>query len=206
VPTDVTQATEVEALARRAREAFGAVHVVCNNAGVAAFGTAWEQPVADWEWVLGVNLWGVVHGVRTFVPLLLEQGEGHVVNTASIAGLFTGPFLASYYVSKHAVVALSEVLYKELAARGAGVGVSVLCPGVTRTRIVDASRSTGVAAGEFRVAFARAMEEAAPPERIAERVVAAIREERFYVLPPPAALDPVRARFDAVLAERNPPP
>jgi short-subunit dehydrogenase len=140
-------------------------------------------------------------------PILLRQGEGHVVNTASIAGLGTSTLYASYTVSKHAVLALSEVLYKELAALGAGVGVSVLCPGVTRTRIFDASRSTGVAAGERRARFARSMEEEAlPPERIAEQVVAAIREERFYVLTHPGSLDPIRARFDAILTERNPTP
>src|SRR5579885_2688083 len=109
VPTDVSKASDVEALAQRTLEAFGAVHVVCNNAGVSVGGLAWEVTLADWEWILGVNLWGVIHGIRTFVPILLRQGEeGHVVNTASMAGLVSGPGLAPYNVTKHVFAAVRD--------------------------------------------------------------------------------------------------
>src|SRR5215469_10915747 len=146
VRTDVRQAGEVAALAEQTLAAFGGVHVVCNNAGVVVFKSAWEHTLADWEWVLGVNLWGVIHGVRTFVPIMLRQGtEGHIVNTASMGGLVTGPFFGSYIVSKHGVVALSEVLALELARIGAPVKVSVLCPNVVRTNLMDSARNRPLA-------------------------------------------------------------
>src|SRR3954453_6260602 len=142
VQTDVSQAADVEALAAKTLEAFGAVHVVCNNAGVAVGKTTWEHTVADWEWVLGVNLWGVIHGIRTFVPIMLEQGtEGHIVNTASVAGLLASGFKPSYDVSKFGVVALSESLYRELEAIQAKVKVSVLCPGLVKTNIMASGRN-----------------------------------------------------------------
>src|SRR5689334_1941764 len=115
VRTDVSKAEDVEALARKTVETFGGVHLLFNNAGVGAGTTAWETSLRDWEWVLGVNLWGVIHGLRSFVPIMLSQGsEGHIVNTASIAGLVLGPGLAAYKVSKHGVISLSETLYGEL--------------------------------------------------------------------------------------------
>ncbi len=127
VETDVTKQDEVDRLAARTLDAFGGVHLVCNNAGVFAGGLSWSQPLADYQWVLGVNLWGVIHGVRTFVPIMLERGdEGHVVNTASMAGLTANPYAAAYHVSKHAVLAFSEVLYHELRGTGAKIGVSAL--------------------------------------------------------------------------------
>ena len=128
VAADVARAEAVDALAARTLEAFGGVHVLCNNAGVYASGLSWERPLADWEWVLGVNLWGVIHGVRAFVPIMLRQGsEAHIVNTASVAGLISGPFSAPYNVSKYGVVALSESLHYELALAGrAGEGVRPL--------------------------------------------------------------------------------
>ncbi len=132
----------MDALAARAFERFGAVHVVCNNAGVVTLGSTWEQPLDDWRWVLDVDLWGVVNGVRTFVPILLRQGEpGHVVNTASIAGLVPSPTIAPYNVAKAGVVALSETLDMELRELGAPIGVSVLCPGVVPTRIAESGRN-----------------------------------------------------------------
>src|SRR5215213_2544837 len=141
VRTDVSKADDVEALARRALDAFGAVHLLFNNAGVGAGTTVWESTLADWEWVLGVNLWGVIHGVRTFVPLMLEQAdECHIVNTASMAGLVSGPALGVYKVTKHGVVALSETLCCELAIMRSKIGVSVLCPGGVNTRIMDSER------------------------------------------------------------------
>src|SRR5215216_2897924 len=142
VRTDVSQAADVEALAERTLDAFGAVHVVCNNAGVALGKTSWDLTVADWEWVLGVNLWGVIHGIRTFVPIMLQQGtEGHVVNTASLAGLLSAPFMSVYDATKFAVVTISESLSLELALQGAQVKVSVLCPGFVNTNIITSERN-----------------------------------------------------------------
>jgi len=120
---DVSRYQEVESFCSKAIAQFGATHVVCNNAGVSPLGAVWENTLADWQWILGVNLWGVIHGVRAFVPRLLAQGEGHVVNTASVAGLISPPGMGAYNVTKHAVVALSESLYHDLRSRGSPVGV-----------------------------------------------------------------------------------
>lgn len=142
VRTDVRQADEVDALAEKTLAVIGAAHVVCNNAGVSVTRSCWDHTLADWEWVLGVNLWGVILGVRAFVPIMLDQGtEGHIVNTASISGLTTGAFMASYRVSKHGVVALSEELARELAQIGAPIKVSVLCSRPVRTRIMTSARN-----------------------------------------------------------------
>jgi NAD(P)-dependent dehydrogenase (short-subunit alcohol dehydrogenase family) len=193
VRTDVRRAADVEDLARRALRAFRAVHIVCNNAGLASpSATSWEKRLADWRLVLDVNLWGVIHGIRTFVPILLEQRtEGHVVNTASAAAFLHVPDGADYVASKQAVVGISESLYLELARARAKVGVSVLCPGWVRTGILDAMvrRSRGV---RLRPGLAAAQEElrrqlekATPPAEIAAQVVAAVRARRLYVLPHP---------------------
>ncbi|MGI8552639.1 MAG: SDR family NAD(P)-dependent oxidoreductase, partial [Dehalococcoidia bacterium] len=138
VLADVSKIAQVENLARRTLESFGAVHILCNNAGVSGGGRAtWDATEADWQWVLGVNLWGVIHGIRVFVPIMLNQGtEGHIVNTASVLGLSSGPG-APYGVSKHAVVRLSEGLYYDLLARGSRLRASVLCPGMIATRIIQ---------------------------------------------------------------------
>ena len=143
VRTDVSKAADVEALAKATLDRFGAVHVVCNNAGVATSGLTWMYTVADWEWVLGVNLWGVIHGVRVFTPILLSQGgEGHIVNTASLAGLFSGPGQAIYNVSKLGVVTLSETLYHELADDGlAGARLGALSRASSARGIIDAARN-----------------------------------------------------------------
>ncbi|HSM76404.1 MAG TPA: SDR family NAD(P)-dependent oxidoreductase, partial [Bryobacteraceae bacterium] len=136
--TDVSQEADVEALAVRTYEAFGGAHIVCNNAGVASRTVpSWEQTSADWQWVLSVNLWGVIHGIRAFVPRMLSSGgEGHIVNTASLAGLTSSPGLAPYNASKHAVATISESLYFELLAVPSSIRVSVLCPGWVNARIV----------------------------------------------------------------------
>src|ERR1044071_1599934 len=142
VRTDVSKAGDVEALARRTLEAFGAAHLLFNNAGVGAGTTVWESTLEDWQWVLGVNLWGVIHGVRTFVPLMLKQAdECHIVNTASMAGLVSGPALGVYKVTKHGVVSLSETLQCELALMKSKVGVSVLCPAGVKTRVMESERN-----------------------------------------------------------------
>ena len=136
VPTDVSKAEDVETLAQKTLDAFGGVHLLFNNAGVGSGGSVWEIPLADWQWVMGVNLWGVIHGVRTFVPLMLDQeSECHVVNTASLAGLLADKGFGVYSVSKHGVVALSEILHHELAHQEAKVKVSVLCPSYVKTGI-----------------------------------------------------------------------
>jgi len=215
VRTDVAQAADVDALARRALAAFGGVHVVCNNAGVAAGGPSWTLTPQDWAWVLGVNLWGVIHGVRTFVPILLEQKtEGHVVNTASMAGLVAGPGMAAYNVSKFGVVALSETLQLELRALGAPIGVSVLCPGWVNTRINESERNrpARLAASApptaqtetMRQVVANALASGLPPARVAELVVEAIRVDRFYVLTHPEWKPMIAARMDALLNDGQP--
>jgi NAD(P)-dependent dehydrogenase (short-subunit alcohol dehydrogenase family) len=214
VRTDVATLADVEALAARTVAAFGAVHVVCNNAGVAISGTTWLHTIADWEWVLGVNLWGVIHGVRVFLPLLLAQGgEGHIVNTASMAGVVSAPGMAIYNVSKHGVVALSETLHHELRQAGSAVRVSVLCPSFTRTRILDSARNRpaalaeGSAAPRPLAAAGRDMLAAGqPPEEVADAVLDAIRRERFYVFPYPGWQTRVRTRMEDMLAERTPTP
>ena len=207
VPTDVARAADVEALARRAVDTFGAVHVLCNNAGVAGRpAPIWEQSVADWEWTLGVNLWGVIHGLRVFLPIMLAQdSEGHVVNTASMAGLVSLPNLAPYHATKHAVVTISESLHHELALRGSRLRASVLCPGFVRTRIMDAARPA--ATEEMRrweEGYRRFIAAGMAPEDVAARVLDAIREERFWILPHPETKIGFEIRAQSILGERNP--
>ncbi len=141
VVTDVSDAAQVQALADAAIARFGAVDLVCNNAGVGGGGLSWELPLSTWEWVLGVNMWGVINGLRSFVPLLVQRPEAHIVNTASVAGLVAAPFMGPYNASKHAVVAISETLHHELAMHAPHVKVSVLCPGWVNTNIADSSRN-----------------------------------------------------------------
>jgi NAD(P)-dependent dehydrogenase (short-subunit alcohol dehydrogenase family) len=215
VRTDVSRAEDVEALAVRSVDAFGAVHVVCNNAGIFVGGNSWEASLADWNWVLGVNFWGVVHGLRSFVPRLLAHGEdAHLVNTASMAGLVSLPFTAPYCVSKHAVVTLSESLFHELALRQSRVGVSVLCPEVVATQIGDCARNRPAGAAEaapetpeqalVRTALEKSIERGIPPDAIAERVLRAIRERRFYVLAEDDWRRAAELRCDDVREARNP--
>ncbi len=229
VMCDVRDGDAVESLRDRALSRFGSVHVVCNNAGVSAGGPVWEQTVEDWEWVLGVNLWGVVHGIRAFTPLMIEQGEGHIVNTASMAGLTSPPFMGVYNVSKHAVVTLSETLFADLAMAGAaGVGVSVLCPGWVRTRIHEADRNrppapeaqaqagavleAAEAAAQDPDADALAMREfisqviasGLDPADVAAMVVDAITTRRFYILTHPEWNPMISARVDRIIAGKNP--
>ncbi len=210
VVTDVSSGEQVDALRDRALEAFGAVHVVCNNAGVTGLGRPlWEMSRREWEWVLGVNLWGVINGIRAFVPVLLEQDAAHVVNTASLAGLTAG-VLGPYSVTKHAVVALSESLYFELAQRDAPVGVSVLCPGWVRTRIMEADRNRPAdlqpapdpAAGQqaIRDMIRQLVDTGMDPVQVADHVVDAVRTGRFYVLTHPEMTEGIQRRAGEVLA------
>lgn len=221
VATDVSRADSVQALAERTLDAFGKVHVVCNNAGVFAGGLSWEAPVSDYEWVLGVNTWGVIHGIRSFVPILLRQGEpAHVVNTASMAALTSGPLAGAYFMSKHAVLALSESLFLELRQKNAPVGVSVVCPELIATRIGDAERNRPqhLKRGELPASPERELVESAirsatetqgiAPDTIAARTLEAIHADCFYVLAPAGNpwRDACHARADAIHQERNPGP
>jgi NAD(P)-dependent dehydrogenase (short-subunit alcohol dehydrogenase family) len=221
VVTDVSDGKSVEALAEQTMSRFGAVHLLHNNAGVGAGGFSWTLTEADWEWVLGVNLWGVVHGVRTFVPIMIDQGEpAHVVNTASMAGLISVPFLAAYNVSKHGVVTLSETLQRELDIVGAPVHVSVLCPGVVQTNIFESQRNRperlreeGAAGFEALLqgggdtAALEAFGQFITPEEVAQQVHDAVVADRFYILTHPGPSESlVRARMDDILAGRAPSP
>jgi NAD(P)-dependent dehydrogenase (short-subunit alcohol dehydrogenase family) len=216
VPTDVTKGDQVDALAAKTFETFGTAHVVCNNAGVATGGPMWTLTEADWQWVLGVNLWGVIHGVRAFVGRMVEQGEGHVVNTASIAGLTSAPMMGPYNVSKHGVVTLSETLSGELALHGSPVKVSVLCPGWVNTRIHEADRNRppelqqdnpdNTMADMGRQMLESLVASGLPPSEVTSRVVDAIREERFYILTHPEMMPMVEKRMEDILQGRTPVP
>jgi len=213
VRCDVANPSDVEALARRALDAFGAVHVVCNNAGVAHGGvTSWESTLEEWRWIVGVNLLGVVHGIRTFAPLLLAQAEGHIVNTASIAGLVTAAGGPLYAATKHAVVSLSESLFNELHAAGRGVHVSVLCPGFVDTELLDSSDRRAPAGAvdrrghPLRKATAALMARGLSPRAVGESVLAAIREERFWIQTHPEFKPAIRHRMENALEERDPTP
>jgi len=216
VRTDVSKAAEVEALAQQTLAAFGGVHLVANNAGVAEGGNVWDNTVADWEWVLGVNLWGVIHGVRVFTPIMLEQGsEGHIVNTASVAGLLSPPGMGIYSVSKHAVVALSECLHQDLAQRTDKVKCSVLCPAYVPTGIADSGRNRPAALSETRhksaadLALDASLKKAVQSGKlsaadVAQKVYEAVCEERFYILTHPKIKPSIQWRMEDILQERNP--
>jgi NAD(P)-dependent dehydrogenase (short-subunit alcohol dehydrogenase family) len=219
VVTDVSKAEAVENLAKKTLDAFGGVHIVCNNAGVGGgFGPSWTQPLQNWEWGFGVNLWGVIHGIRTFVPIMLKQDtEGHVVNTASMAGLLSAPFMSVYDATKFAVVTISESLHLELAMQQAKVKVSVLCPGFVNTNIAtsDRNRPAQLQPGEQQfseseMAFAAMMfagiAAGTPPAEVAEKVFAAVQNEQFYIFSHPEFLTAVRTRMEAILEQRNPEP
>jgi NAD(P)-dependent dehydrogenase (short-subunit alcohol dehydrogenase family) len=197
-PTDVTDLAQVTALADRAFETFGAVHILCNNAGVAVWGGLESASHRDWQWVLGVNLWGVIHGIEAFVPRMVAQGgEGHIVNTASMAGLIASQGLGVYNTSKYAVVGLSETLAKDL--RPYGIGVSVLCPMGVATRIRESER---VRPPGLRNAASRVtppIELLGPtlaPEAVASMVIRAIRRNDLYVITHDEGLPALRRRFE----------
>ncbi len=221
VRCDVRKAEEVQALADAAMDKFGAVHLVFNNAGVGSGGLIWESSQADWEWVLGVNLWGVIHGVRIFTPLMLECAkkeagyEGHIVNTASMAGLLNAPNMGIYNVSKHAVVSLSETLYHDLQLVNAPIGASVLCPYFVPTGISQSQRNrpnelkanTELTASQR---AARAVSEKAVSSgkvtaaEVAQRTFDAIRDGGFYIYSHPQALGNVQTRMEDIVLQRNP--
>jgi NAD(P)-dependent dehydrogenase (short-subunit alcohol dehydrogenase family) len=212
VTTDVSDEASVQALAAAAVERFGAVHVVCNNAGVESVADPWFGPISSWKWVLGVNMWGVIHGIRAFLPQMLGQG-GHIVNTASIAGLYPG-FAPSYDASKHAVVAISDSLYKSMILAGLPIGVSVVCPGWVRTNIMDASRNWPASLGEQPPpSFAaevtvphvqKAIDDAIPPARVADLVADAVVAGRFWVFTEQPFVDLCIQRWQGIADGANP--
>jgi NAD(P)-dependent dehydrogenase (short-subunit alcohol dehydrogenase family) len=221
VRCDVSKADQVQALADATMAKFGAVHLVFNNAGVGSGGLIWENSQADWEWVLGVNLWGVIHGVRIFTQLMLECAkrepgyEGHIVNTASMAGLLNAPTMGVYNVSKHAVVSLSETLFQDLKLVEAPIGASVLCPyfvptGISkshRNRPADTQNQTAPTASQR---AAQAMSDKAVSSGkvsatdVAQRTFDAIRDDQFYIYSHPDALGHVQKRMEEIVGQRNP--
>jgi NAD(P)-dependent dehydrogenase (short-subunit alcohol dehydrogenase family) len=216
VGTDVSKRSDVERLAQRTLETFGEVHLLVNNAGIGAGGSPWEATWNDWEWAIGVNLWGVIHGVKVFTPLMLAQNaECHIVNTASAAGLVVGGFSAPYSVTKHGVVALSESLYLTLQKQSTLVKVSVLCPGLVRTDIINAERhrpagleNPSVEMTPERRAgldyFKAALDAAMSPAQAADIVFEAMKKGQFYILTHPAWMEVIRMRTDDLLRLENP--
>jgi NAD(P)-dependent dehydrogenase (short-subunit alcohol dehydrogenase family) len=218
VRTDVSQAGDVEALAQQAFATYGAVHLLFNNAGVGAGSTVWESSLADWQWVLGVNLWGVIHGIHFFVPRMLAQDtEGHIVNTASSAGLISGSGLGIYKVSKHAVVSLSETLALELEERAAKIKASVLCPWWVNTRITASERNRPEAlrnaAAEQSIdptaavqlqAVQQLVQTGIAPSQVAEMTFDAIHQQKFYILTDPVIKKAVQMRMEDILQDRHP--
>jgi NAD(P)-dependent dehydrogenase (short-subunit alcohol dehydrogenase family) len=209
VRTDVSDRDQVRVLADRAWEAFGAVHLLCNNAGVVTHGGLEAASHRDWQWVLGVNLWGVIHGLEAFLPRMIAAGPpGHVVNTASMAGLVATRGLGVYNTSKYAVVGLSETLAKDL--RPYGLGVSVLCPMAVATQIRAAGRNRPAALRNDRAPTAAPVEmmgRTLAPETVAEMVLAAVREDRLYVITHDEGLEPLRRRFqrmEQAILDRKP--
>ncbi len=218
---DVSSAEQMEALAQAVQQRFGAPHFVFNNAGVGSGGLIWENSVKDWEWVLGVNVWGVIHGVRLFTPMMLAAAKadptyrGHIVNTASMAGLLTPPNMGIYNVSKHAVVSLSETLYQDLKLVTDQVGASVLCPYFVPTGISQSHRNKPAALADEKPTqsqlIGQAMSDKAVSSgkitaaQVAEMVFHAMRHDQFYIYSHPKALGNAQSRFDAIVAGTNPP-
>jgi len=211
---DVSKAEEVEAFAAAAERDLGPVFMVCNNAGVSPLAATWETSLGDWQWILGVNLWGVIHGVRSFVPRLMKRNEGHVVNTASVAGIISPPGSGAYNVTKHAVVTLSETLHHELRERNSAIGVSVLCPAYVPTGIADSERNRPagleptVKTKEM-LARQQMLKKAVSSGRlsaddVAKAVVQAVKEERFYILTHPRIKGAIGARMEDILQDRMP--
>jgi len=200
VRTDVTDLAQVEALADRAFTALGGVDILCNNAGVVTWGGIEQATHRDWQWVLGVNLWGVIHGIEAFVPRMIAGGRGgHIVNTASMAGLIASRGLGVYNTSKYAVVGLSETLVKDLSPHG--IGVSVLCPLGVATQIRESERNRPAHLKNQQAFEAPAIElqgATLTPEAVAEMVLSAILENRLYVITHPEALEPIRRRFQRI--------
>jgi NAD(P)-dependent dehydrogenase (short-subunit alcohol dehydrogenase family) len=200
VPTDVTRWDDAERLAAAATERFGAVHVLCNNAGVQQDGYAWEFTLEEWEWILGVNLWGTVHGIKAFLPGMIERGEsGHVVNTASLGGLVTFPRISMYTAAKAAVIGFSEGLHNDLRERGAPIGVSVLCPGPVMSGLREHSKALRPGGEEAGPIGLMTHVERTPASEVATMVVDAIRAGRFWILTHPEYNGLIERRFRGIV-------
>jgi NAD(P)-dependent dehydrogenase (short-subunit alcohol dehydrogenase family) len=221
VPCDVRHGDAVQSLADAAMATFGAVHLLFNNAGVGSGGLVWENSEADWQWVLGVNLWGVIHGIRIFTPLMLACAksdpsyEGHIVNTASMAGLLNAPTMGVYNASKHAVVSISETLFHDLRLVDAPIGASVLCPYFVPTGISQSHRNrpndvkmAGPPTSSQRAAQAMSDKAVSSGKVSAAEVAAwtfdAIGNGQFYIYSHPGALDGVKMRCEDIVTPRNP--
>lgn len=215
IRADVANAAEVAAAAERARDTFGVIHLICNNAGVGGGGgPMWRLSEADWKWAIDVNLYGVIHGIRFLLPALVDSGEeGHVVNTASIAGLTSTPFMGPYTATKHAVVSLSECLVKELELAKVNVGVSVLCPGFVKTKIASSHRNrpgeqqrvdNNPLAQKFSAVLQQLVDAGVPAEKIADEVVRAIQDNKFYILTHPEMKPAIDHRMRQILDEQPP--
>jgi len=218
---DVGNAAAMEVLASQVKARFGAPHLVFNNAGVAAGGLLWENTVADWNWVMGVNLWGVIHGVRLFTPMMLEAAQadpsyqGHIVNTASMAGLLTPPNMGVYNVTKHAVVSLSETLYQDLALVTEQVGASVLCPYFVPTGISQSHRNRPAEMAPAQPTKSQLIGQAMSDKavgsgkisaaEVAQKVFDAVQAGQFYIYSHPQALGNVQQRMEAIVMGHNPP-
>ena len=213
VRCDVRSPEALDELADKAYARFGAAHLLFNNAGVAVCGPAWTATLEDWKWVLDINLMGVVHGVRSFVPRMIASGEpGHVINTASVAGLLSLPGSAVYCVSKHAVVTLSECLRHDLRVAGAPIGVSVLCPAFVQTGIFESARNRPqelAATNPLGGAYEEAGKKAVAASKLSAADIAritleAVKADRFYVLPHVKAKAGIETRMQDILGERDP--
>lgn len=214
VPTDVSDWEAVSRLADRTIEAYGSVNVVHNNAGVVVSGPIAELSLADWEWVIGVDLWSVVYGVKAFLPLIREAGEGHIVNTASTAGLQASETIAPYNVAKFGVVALTETLRAELESEGSPISASVLCPGAINTQIVNSKRNRDSASAQdhkssdaeraFESRAGRLLaEEGMDPAEVADMVVKAIVADEFWIVTHPQWIDVLKSRVEAMARDRS---
>jgi NAD(P)-dependent dehydrogenase (short-subunit alcohol dehydrogenase family) len=208
IVTDVSDGASIDALAAKAFDTFGAVHVLCNNAGVGGGGPIAELTTNDWQWVLGVNLWGVIHGLRAFLPTMLSSGEeGHIVNTASMAGMMAGPMMGPYNATKFAVVAITETLHAELSMTDANVSTSVLCPGFVNTDIIDSARNRpsslpgrDLAVDDTqRSMFKQLLESGKQPAEVALMVEQAIRDRQLYIFTDAQFLPPFQARVQTIV-------
>jgi NAD(P)-dependent dehydrogenase (short-subunit alcohol dehydrogenase family) len=218
VRTDVSKEADIKNLAEKTLDRFGAVHLLFNNAGVAAGSTVWESSLVDWQWVMGVNLWGVIYGVRVFVPIMLAQDtDCYIVNTSSAAGLLSNNTNSVYEVTKHAVVALSEHMYYSLAQKKANIKVSVLCPGWVKTRILECDRNRPAELSNTQPKLPLTQEAEAAiqyitqavasgisPQAVADRVFEAIRSEQFYILTDSKSIPMIQKRMENILNQRNP--
>lgn len=219
IPTDVAVLEQIEALCQKTIDQFGEVHLLFNNAGVGGGGNSWQATSKDWEWVMGVNLFSVIHGLRVFVPQMIAQGNScHIVNTASVAGLLDGVTNASYAVTKHAVVALTEILFRDLAQENLPIGCSVLCPGIINTNILTSQRNRpadlvnqqpdvapNAEQESARSQFAALMQQGMPTSQVADIVFKGIREETLYIQTHDSFNQAILDRAQNITTATNPP-